>query len=799
MERVSMGVKGMTCAACAARIEKGLNKVAGVEEAQVNFAVEQVNVAYDPQCVSMPELISRIEQLGYEVPMDKLELKIDGMTCAACVARVEKGLNKLPGVKQANVNLATETATVNYWPGQLSAQDILQKVVQTGYGAHFLDDMSQDKIAAHEQAELRRKKNMLYFSAVLSLPFLVIMVGHFLSVNLPDWLIAPITQLVLASAVQFIAGAGFYKGAYHALRSGSANMDVLVTLGTSAAYFYSLGVMLAMPHPHLYFEVSAILITLILLGKYLETMAKGRTSDAIRKLIGLQPKTARVIRNEQEIEIPAAEVVVGDIVLIRPGERIPVDGIVIDGYSAVDESMITGESVPVDKKSGDEATGATVNKFGALKVQTSKIGKDSVLAQIVRVVQEAQGSKAPIQRLADMVAGYFVPAVVVIALATFAYWYWMGDPANFSRALLNATAVLVIACPCAMGLATPTSIMVGTGRGAERGILIRGGEYLERAHKVNTVVLDKTGTITRGEPELTDVIALGDYSSQENELLSLVAQAEKLSEHPVAEAIVQGAAARTAKLVVGDSQNFSATAGQGVSCDIQGKMVMVGSRHFLDDSGIDTVQAEKELHRLQESGKTTVLAAVNYQLAGIFGVADTVKEHSSEAIQNLHDLGIEVWMITGDNHKTAAAIADQVGIKHVLAEVLPENKAQKVQELREQGKFVAMVGDGINDAPALVTADLGIAMGTGTDIAMEAAAITLMSGDLRNIATAIKLSQLTIRNIKQNLFWAFFYNVIGIPVAVMGLLNPVWAGAAMAFSSVSVVTNALRLKRIKLD
>ncbi|NLT20751.1 MAG: copper-translocating P-type ATPase [Syntrophomonadaceae bacterium] len=798
MENINLKVGGMSCAACAARIEKGLNKTAGVEKAQVNFATEQLSLVYDPEVVGLPQIVERIEKIGFEVPEERLELKIDGMSCAACAARVEKGLNQLSGVKEANVNLAAETAVIKYWPGQLSVQDILQKVIKTGYSPHLLADFSQDELAEHEQGELRRKKQMLYFSALVSFPFLIIMLGHFMNISLPVWLTSPFTQLVLATAVQFIAGSGFYVGAYNALRNGSANMDVLVALGTSAAYFYSLGVMLALPEPHLYFEVSAILITLILLGKYLESIAKGRTSDAIRKLIGLQPKTAWVIRNDEEKEIPVAEVLVGDIAIIRPGERIPVDGIVIEGYSAVDESMLTGESIPVDKHSGDEVTGATVNKFGVLKIRTTKVGKDSVLAQIVRVVQEAQGSKAPIQRMADIVAGYFVPVVITIALFTFTWWYWQGDTGNFPRALLNAVAVLVIACPCAMGLATPTSIMVGTGRGAERGILIRGGEYLERAHAVDTVVLDKTGTITKGEPELTDIIAFGDYQSKENEMLKWTALAEKMSEHPVAEAVVRGAVARLGEIEPRQVDKFSAVAGKGIIAVVDGKEVIAGSLSLLSEYEIDSQPAEIELQKLQAAGKTTILVAIDKQLAGLLGVADTVKEHSAEAVKKLTDMGLEVWMLTGDNEKTAAAIAAQTGIKHILAEVLPEHKAEKIKQLRDSGKIVAMVGDGINDAPALATADLGIAMGTGTDIAMEAAAITLMSGDLRDIATAIRLSQLTIRNIKQNLFWAFFYNTIGIPVAAMGLLNPVWAGAAMAFSSVSVVTNALRLKRLEI-
>lgn len=575
-------------------------------------------------------------------------------------------------------------------------------------------------------------------------------------------------------------------------------MDVLVALGTSAAYFYSLIIGLIDPHAHLYFEASAVLITLILLGKYLESMAKGRTSEAIRKLMGLQPKTARVIRDGQEQEVNISEVAVGDLVVVRPGERIPVDGVVKEGYSSVDESMLTGESVPVDKQVGDLVTGATVNKYGSIKFEATQVGRDTVLAQIIRVVQEAQGSKAPIQRLADVVAGYFVPAVVVIALGTFALWFWVLDAGNLSRALINATAVLVIACPCAMGLATPTSIMVGTGRGAENGILIRGGEHLERAHRVNTVVLDKTGTITRGELEITDIITAEEFSGRKEKLLEWAAAAEKLSEHPVAEAIVQGVLNRLPGLSLPDPQEFSAVPGKGVKAVIDDRVIFLGNRRYLQEQEVNVESLLPALERLESEGKTTILMAVDQSPAAVLGVADTVKEHAAEAVQELKRIGIDVWMLTGDNKRTATAIAQQVGIEHVMAEVLPEEKADQVKMLRDKGLIVAMVGDGINDAPALATADVGIAMGTGTDIAMEAADITLIGGDLRAIATAVKLSKATLRNIKQNLFWAFFYNMIGIPVAAAGFLSPVVAGGAMALSSVFVVSNALRLKRVRL-
>jgi Cu+-exporting ATPase len=799
MEKIQIKVQGMNCAACAARIEKGLNRVPGVNQAQVNLATEQASVEYDPALVDSSGLIEQIHKLGYAVPTEKVELKIEGMTCAACAARVEKGLHKLVGVEQANVNLATETATVEYLPGQLAVDDLIKAVSRIGYGARPVSDLSAAAGAGEDSIELKQKLRRLLFAAALSLPFLLMMVGEFLGLTLPGWLTSFTTQFLLATPVQFIAGWPFYRGAFASLRSGSANMDVLVALGTSAAYFYSLGAAYFTPHTHLYFEVSAMLITLILLGKYLEALAKGRTSEAIRKLMGLQPKTARVIRDEQEIELPTLELLVGDLVLVRPGERIPVDGRVEEGYSTVDESMLTGESVPVDKQAGDLVTGATVNKFGVLKVTATRVGRDTVLAQIIRVVQEAQGSKAPIQRLADQVAGYFVPVVVAIAVVTFGIWYWVADPGNFSRALISATAVLVIACPCAMGLATPTSIMVGTGRGAENGILIRGGEHLERTHRVNTIVLDKTGTITKGEPALTEVVAVGPYAGEELKLLSWAAQVEKPSEHPVAQAIVKGALERIPAIVFAEPAEFQAIPGKGVSSRLEGAKVLLGTRLFLQEQGINLETVQTVLERLEAAGQTTVLMSVDETVAAVFGVADTVKEHSAEAIQELKGMGIEVWMITGDNRRTAAAIAQVVGIDHVLAEVLPEDKAREVQKLREQGRTVAMVGDGINDAPALATADVGIAMGTGTDVAMEAADITLMRGDLRAIALSIRLSKATMRNIKQNLFWAFIYNLIGIPVAAAGFLSPVVAGGAMALSSVSVVSNALRLKRVKLN
>ncbi len=796
MDRIILKIGGMSCAACAARIEKGLQQLPGVRRAEVNLALEQATVEYDQGEVNLADITQKIESLGYSVPAEKAELRIEGMSCAACSARIEKELNRLAGVKQASVNLATEVATVEYYPARVDVEELIRTVRRAGYDAKPLEAGRQKEAA--ESDELTGRRRMLIFAIAFSLPFLLMMLAELLELPLPHWMMSAPVQIMLATPVQFIAGFTFYRGAYFALKNGAANMDVLVALGTSAAYFYSLIVSILDPHADLYFETSAILITLVLLGKYLESLAKGRTSEAIKKLMGLAPRTARVIRDGQEMDIPTELVMVGDQVLVRPGERIPVDGKVIEGYSAVDESMLTGESIPVDKQAGDLVAGGTVNKFGMLQVEATRVGRDTVLAQIVRAVEEAQGSKAPIQRLADIVASYFVPAVIAIALLTFVVWYWVIGDGNLARALINATAVLVIACPCAMGLATPTSVMVGTGRGAENGVLFRGGEHLERTHKVDTVVLDKTGTITKGEPVLVDVIAAPAFAGREEELLQWAAQAEYMSEHPIAQAIVKGAEERLKGFQPATPEEFTAIPGKGIHTRQEGRVILIGTRRFLKDHQVDITSMQEAVDDLEQAGRTAVLMAVDGQVAAALAVADTVKEHSAEAIKDLQESGIEVWMITGDNRRTAEAIARQVGIENVLAEVLPEDKAREIKRLRDQGRVVAMVGDGINDAPALATADVGIAVGTGTDVAMEAADITLMRGDLRSIVTAIRLSRATMRNIKQNLFWAFIYNIIGIPVAAAGFLNPVIAGAAMALSSVSVVSNALRLKRVKL-
>lgn len=795
MTTVNLKIAGMSCAACAARIEKGLGRLPGVEKATVNFATEQATVTFDPAQANISDLAKKVESLGFRIVTDKVELKISGMSCAACAARVEKALRGMPNVYQASVNLAAEKASVEYNAHEITINQLQERVAKMGFAAHNIADASQvDREKQVREDEIRGQRFRLLLSAILSIPLLGAMVLHSLGImgSISDFLMNPYVQLVLATPVQFIAGWPFYRGAYAALKNGSANMDVLVALGTSAAYFYSIANMLT-GNPHLYFETSAILITLIILGKLLEATAKGRTSEAIKALMGLQAKTARLIRQGEEVDVPIEAVLVGDIIVVRPGEKVPVDGIIIEGTSTLDESMLTGESIPVDKKAGDEVVGATMNKFGAFKFQATKVGKDTALAQIVRIVEEAQGSKAPIQRFADVVSGYFVPAVVSLAVITFLGWYFIFDPGNFSRALVNFTAVMVIACPCALGLATPTSIMVGTGKGAENGILIKGAEHLENAHRLTTIVLDKTGTITKGQPEVTDVISLAGLA--DHDVLLLAASVEKKSEHPLAQAIVKRG--QELGLLLEEPEEFSAIPGHGIKASMNGKAILVGTRKLMREHDVAIDAVLTEIERLEQQGKTVMLLAVNQVMTGLIAVADTVKDSSAQAIADLKQLGIEVWMITGDNERAARAIAASIGIDHVLAEVLPEHKAAKVEALKQEGKVVAMVGDGINDAPALATADVGFAIGTGTDVAIEAADITLMRGDLNGIVAAIRLSKATMLNIKQNLFWALIYNSIGIPIAAAGYLSPVLAGAAMAFSSVSVVLNALRLKRFR--
>ncbi len=790
-KHMNVGVTGMTCAACSTRIEKVLNKMDGVD-AKVNLAMEKASIDYDKDQVSAEDISARIEKLGYGVQTEKIELDVYGMTCAACSSRIEKVLNKMDGVQEANVNLANETALIEYTPGLVNLEDIIARIQKLGYDAEERAD--REEKSSQKEEELKKKRIKLYISALLSLPLLYTMFDHLFGLPVPGLLMNPWFQFILATPVQFIMGWQFYEGAYKNLKNKTANMDVLVALGTSAAYFYSLaeGIQtIGNPgkEPHLYFETSAILITLILLGKYFESIDKGRTTQAISSLLNLQAKEASVLRDGEEQKVSVDQVVVGDKVLVRPGEKIHVDGEVIKGTTSIDESMITGESIPVEKDNGDKVIGSTINKNGTIQMSATKVGKDTALAGIIKVVQEAQGSKAPIQRMADVISGYFVPIVVGIAVLTFIAWISFVSPGDLPSSLEAAIAVLVIACPCALGLATPTSIMVGTGKAAEQGILFKGGEHLESTHKIDTIVFDKTGTITKGEPEVTNFEGT-------DEVLSLVASAEKASEHPLAQSIVQYASSKSIDMNEADS--FEAIPGHGIKSMVNGKNVLIGTRTLFHNENVEYTNYDSFMQSWEEEGKTAMLIGVDGKAEGVIAVADTIKDSAKEALTQLKEQGIELVMLTGDNERTAQAIAKQVGIDRVIAQVVPEEKAEQVKEFQKEDKKVAMVGDGINDAPALATADIGIAIGTGTDVAIEAADVTILGGELTLIPKAIRLSQKTMQNIRQNLFWAFAYNTAGIPIAAIGLLAPWIAGAAMAFSSVSVVSNSLRLKRVKI-
>lgn len=799
-KEIVLQVSGMTCAACASRIEKGLKRMDGVADAHVNLALETSNVTYNPSGTGAAAIKEKIEKLGYGVVTEKAEFQIAGMTCAACANRIEKRLNKTEGVSSAPVNFALETVAVEYNPKEVTINDLKETVAKLGYQLEQKGE-ADGETESPQKKEQRKQTVRLIFSAILSFPLLWAMVSHFSFTSfiwVPDIFMNPWMQFALATPVQFVIGWPFYTGAYKALRNKSANMDVLVALGTTAAYVYSLYLTIQSMGAHghtdgLYYETSAILLTLILLGKRFEAKAKGRSSDAIKKLMKLQAKTATVVREGQEQIIPIEDVMTGDLVYVKPGERIPVDGEVTEGRSAVDESMITGESIPVDKSPGDSVTGATMNANGFLKIKAVNVGKDTALSQIIRVVEEAQGSKAPIQRLADQISGIFVPIVLGIAVITFLIWYFWAAPGDVGEAISKLIAVLVIACPCALGLATPTSIMAGSGRSAEFGILFKGGEHLEKTHRLDTIVLDKTGTVTNGKPVLTDAVAADGF--EETELLRLAAAAETGSEHPLGEAIAAGA--KEKGIDIPKLTRFEAKIGAGVSAEAAGKTILVGSRRLMESEGVQHEALLSQMSALEGEGKTVMLVSVDGEPAGLIAVADTIKETSREAVKRLMSMGLEVIMMTGDNRKTAEAIAKEAGITRVIAEVRPEQKAEEISRLQQTGSRVAMVGDGINDAPALATADIGMAIGTGTDIAMETADITLIRGDLNSIADAIRMSRLTMKNIKQNLFWALGYNTLGIPIAAFGFLAPWVAGAAMAFSSVSVVLNALRLQRAK--
>ena len=817
MRKETIKISGMTCAACAQRVQKAVAKLEGVENANVNYATEKLSVDFDEQKAAISAIKETVVNAGYGVIEDSklnhVTIPIGGMTCASCSQRVEKEIDKLEGVTKVSVNLATEKATVEYDSQIIRLSAIKQSIEKIGYQALEIDKNTVDEDKLRKEKQIK----VLWTKFIVAVTFAVPLL-YFAMVPMISWWPFPIPNainpmmyplrfaIVQISLVMpiIIAGYKFYTVGFKALIQRSPNMDSLVAIGTTAAITFSIyntfqiinGDFKAVEG--LYYETAGVIIALILLGKSLEAVSKGKTSEAIKKLMGLAPKTAIVIENEKEVEVPIDEVEIGNIILVKPGDKIPVDGVVLDGNTSVDEAMLTGESMPVDKKAGDKVFAASINKNGMIRFQATKVGSDTALAQIIKLVEDAQGSKAPIAQMADIVSGYFVPIVCSIAFLAFLAWLIAGEPLSFAVTIF--ISVLVIACPCALGLATPTAIMVGTGKGAENGILIKGGEALETTHKINTIVFDKTGTITEGKPEVTDIITVSGVPRER--LLQIAASGEKGSEHPLGEAIVRGAAKEEIEIL--KVQQFEAIPGHGIEVIIDDINVLIGNKKLMDNRNISLAELKDKSDQLAGEGKTPMYIAMNGKLSGIIAVADVVKESSAKAIKILQTMGIEVTMITGDNRKTAEAIAKQVGIDRVLAEVLPQDKSNEVKKLQAEGKIVCMVGDGINDAPALVQADIGIAIGSGTDVAMESADIVLMRSDLMDVPTAIRLSNSTIRNIKQNLFWAFGYNVAGIPIAagilhVFGgpLLNPIFAAGAMAFSSVSVVSNALRLKRFK--
>ena len=803
-KQIILPIKGMTCANCVATIERNLKKIDGVEQTAVNLSSERATVGYDANKTGIPEFVSRIQRAGYDVAVAEGEFVIKRLSDPSDALRLEKDIAKEEGITEVSVNPTTGKTLVKYIPTLTSQLEIRNRIKKSGFEAVVQGDIAEDAEAKAREEEIKKQRKLLIMGIIFTLPLFLMSMSRDLgiipeAIGMQPWF--NWVMLALATPVQFIVGWQYYEGAYKAIRSGSANMDVLVALGSSVAYFYSLPIVFGLFHAHVYLETGAVIITLIRLGKFLEARAKGKTSEAIKKLLSLQAKTATLIKDGKEVEVPVDEIKTGDVLIVKPGEKIPVDGVVTEGFTAIDESMLTGESLPVEKKIGDQVIGSTLNKMGMIHFEATKVGKETALAQIVKLVEEAQGSKAPIQKLADQVSAVFVPIVILLAAATFLVWYFipptmLGHGQDLlTRALINMVSVLVIACPCAMGLATPTAVMVGTGKSAEMGILFRSADALERAGKVTTVILDKTGTITKGQPEVKTIVSV-DSKYTEDEILRISASVEKGSEHPLGEALIAESGNRNLKLT--DPGKFTAVGGKGVTSIIDSKEVAIGNLRLMQDLNIDISQLPKTMEEMENDAQTAIIVAIDKKIAGVIGIADTIKENSIQAISDLNKLGVETIMLTGDNARTAKVIGDQVGVSSVIAEVLPGEKAQAVKEYQKSGKIVAMVGDGVNDAPALAQADVGLAIGTGTDVAVASAPVTLMSGDLGGVVKAIALSKKTLKTIRQNLFWAFFYNVILIPVAAAGLLNPMLAAGAMAFSSVFVVTNSLRLRNAKI-
>jgi len=805
--KISLPITGMDCANCATAVERSIKKIEGIDQVSVNLASERASFEHSHEKDAISEVIQKIKSAGYDVAVGEARIVVEGLDDEQGSAVLEKSILSLAGITKVNINWVTGNIKASYIPTLLSQRDIRDKIQEAGFKAQILGDQNSDMEEMIRQQEIRNQRKDLIIGLLLTIPLFILsmardfsLLGTWAHQSWVNWL-----MWALATPVQFYVGRKYYTGALQSIRNKAANMDVLVALGSTSAYLYSLPILFEWIHGHVYFETSAMIITLIKTGKYLETKTRGKTSQAIRNLLKLTPDLALVVRGQDEIQIPVSDVVLGDILIVNPGSKIPVDGVVVSGQSSIDESMLTGESIPVEKKIGSEVIGGTLNKQGAFKFEATKIGKDTVLAQIVRLVEEAQGSKAPIQRIADRVSAIFVPAVVIAAVATYLVWQFaisstpVPGSSQFARAMLNAVAVLLIACPCAMGLATPTAVMVGTGRGARSGILFKSGTALEQSGQITTVILDKTGTITNGTPKITDIGIAHQNRDRINEdqLLQMAAIVEQRSEHPLGEAIVEEA--RERGLIIKDADRFTSITGKGVKAIIDGKNVVVGNSTLFDEQEIAWNEAEMSVNRLRNEGKTVMLVAIDEILAGWLAVADTVKGNAEEVISELAGMGLKVQMITGDNQQVAEAIASQVGIDGVMAEVLPGGKSARIKELQDQGEVVAMVGDGVNDAPALAQADVGISLGTGTDIAIAAAPITLIRGDLKGITKAINLSKTTLATIKQNLFWAFFYNIILIPVAAIGLLNPMLAAGAMALSDIFVIGNSLRLNNKRIN